>query len=115
MGGTGFMTDDSISEMNPANNQLDMGMIHGDDSPSVMPEILNVFRPDSSCDRYERDRIRRHKLWLDTLIHEYPLPYAQYRIGVYIRFLIKQSMRTISIITSSNSATRFPYVRIGSW
>lgn len=33
-----------------------------------------------------RRMLARHKLWLETLQHEYPSPYAHYRIGVYIRF-----------------------------
>ena len=42
-----------------------------------------------SRDPFEEARRRmlaRHKLWLETLQHEYPGPYAHYRIGVYIRF-----------------------------
>ena len=27
-----------------------------------------------------------HRLWLDSVQHEYPLPYIPYKIGVYIRF-----------------------------
>lgn len=40
-------------------------------------------------DPYEEARRRilaRHKLWLESLQHEYPSPYAHYRIGVYIRY-----------------------------
>lgn len=33
-----------------------------------------------------RRMLARHKLWLESLQHEYPSPYAHYRIGVYIRF-----------------------------
>lgn len=33
-----------------------------------------------------RRMLARHKLWLEILQHEYPSPYAHYRIGVYIRF-----------------------------
>lgn len=42
-----------------------------------------------SKDPWEEARRRmlaRHKLWLESLQHEYPSPYARYRIGVYIRF-----------------------------
>ena len=31
-----------------------------------------------------RRMLARHKLWLESLQHEYPSPYAHYRIGVYI-------------------------------
>ena len=45
----------------------------------------NIFR------RHIRDNPRtkqlaRHKLWLDNIQHEYPMPYVPYRIGVYIRY-----------------------------
>lgn len=33
-----------------------------------------------------RRLLARHKLWLESLQHEYPSPYAHYKIGVYIRF-----------------------------
>lgn len=33
-----------------------------------------------------RRQLARHKLWLESLEHEYPSPYVPYRIGVYIRF-----------------------------
>ncbi len=34
-----------------------------------------------------RRQIRaRHLLWLDSLQHEYPLPYHPYKIGVYVRY-----------------------------
>lgn len=33
-----------------------------------------------------RRMLAHHKLWLESLQHEYPSPYAHYRIGVYIRF-----------------------------
>ena len=48
-------------------------------------ESKNVFR------RYVKDDPRRkmlarHKLWLETIQHEYPMPYVPYKIGVYIRY-----------------------------
>ena len=33
-----------------------------------------------------RRMLARHKLWLESLQHEYPSPYTHYKIGVYIRF-----------------------------
>lgn len=33
-----------------------------------------------------RRMLARHKLWLESLQHECPSPYAHYKIGVYIRF-----------------------------
>lgn len=45
----------------------------------------NIFR------RHIRDNpraklIARHKMWLDSIQHEYPMPYVPYKIGVYIRY-----------------------------
>lgn len=33
-----------------------------------------------------RSEIAQHKLWMDSVQHEYPMPYTPYRIGVYIRY-----------------------------
>lgn len=33
-----------------------------------------------------RTEIAQHKLWMDAIQHEYPMPYTPYRIGVYIRY-----------------------------
>lgn len=45
----------------------------------------NVFRRHIK-ENPEKVRLARHKLWLDSLQHEYPLPFVPYRVGVYIRF-----------------------------
>lgn len=45
----------------------------------------NVFRPEDSSGM-QKDKIRRHKLWLDTIQKEYPLPTVPWKIGVYIRY-----------------------------
>ena len=34
----------------------------------------------------QRRMLAHHKLWLESIQHEYPSPYTHYRIGVYIRF-----------------------------
>lgn len=46
---------------------------------------VSPFARDPS-EEARRRMLARHKLWLDSLQHEYPSPYAHYRIGVYIRF-----------------------------
>ena len=33
-----------------------------------------------------RAEIAQHKLWMDAIQHEYPMPYTPYKIGVYIRY-----------------------------
>ena len=30
--------------------------------------------------------LARHRLWLDSIPYEYPMPYTPYKIGVYIRY-----------------------------
>ena len=30
--------------------------------------------------------LARHRLWMDSILHEYPMPYTPYKIGVYIRY-----------------------------
>ena len=30
--------------------------------------------------------LARHRLWMETIQHEYPMPYQPFKIGVYIRF-----------------------------
>ena len=48
-------------------------------------EYINVLR------RHIRDQPKkalmlRHRLWMESVQHEYPMPYVSYRIGVYIRY-----------------------------
>ena len=48
-------------------------------------EYINILR------RHIRDNPKkalmlRHRLWMDSVRHEYPMPYIPYRIGVYIRY-----------------------------
>lgn len=46
---------------------------------------ISPFARDPKEEAHRR-MLARHKLWLDSLQHEYPSPYAHYRIGVYIRY-----------------------------
>ena len=55
-------------------------------TPGTLSDTVNVFRRESVNERKQRDMISRHKRWLDTIVHECPMPYAEYRIGVYIRY-----------------------------
>ena len=45
----------------------------------------NVFRRSIKEDP-NRIRYARHRLWMESLQHEYPMPYVKYRVGIYIRF-----------------------------
>ncbi len=53
---------------------------YGGTEPMVSP-----FAKDPKEEAHRR-MLAHHKLWLESLQHEYPSPYAHYRIGVYIRF-----------------------------
>ena len=45
----------------------------------------NVFRR-GIIESPKEKLLARHRLWLATIQHEYPMPYIPYKIGVYIRF-----------------------------
>ena len=46
----------------------------------------NVFRRDIVEDDPKKKLIARHKLWMASLQHEYPMPDVPFKIGVYIRY-----------------------------
>lgn len=50
-----------------------------------MPQLDNPLAVDPEVEARRR-RIARHKLWIDSIAHEYPSPYYKYRIGIYIRY-----------------------------
>jgi len=64
----------------PAMNEPEAGQSYVLDMDHV-----NVFRM-SDLPNKQRDLVHRHKLWLDSLVKEYPLPSTPYKIGVYIRY-----------------------------
>ena len=33
-----------------------------------------------------KEALARHRMWLDSIPHEYPMPYTPYKIGAYIRY-----------------------------
>ena len=67
--------------MAPANQTSMWDAIRSDKTTrQVSPFAVNPF------EEARRRLLARHKLWLESLQHEYPSPYAHYRIGVYIRF-----------------------------
>ena len=78
--------DDRFSDIADTAEQMGMEIVRHDESSPAAAEAQNVFRRESPSDRYQRNRLGQHKTWLETLIHEYPMPYTHYRIGVYIRY-----------------------------
>lgn len=72
-----------------ANHDLELEnslSITGSQPVEHITSFSNVFRKENTQEREQRDRVRQHKQWLDEITHEYPMPYTQYRIGVYIRY-----------------------------
>lgn len=49
------------------------------------PDAPNPFRRDPE-EEARRRKLAQHKLWLESIPHECPSPYAHYRIGIYIRY-----------------------------
>lgn len=45
----------------------------------------NIFRR-HIIDDPKRKQLVKHQLWLESIQHEYPMPYIPYNIGVYIRY-----------------------------
>ena len=80
------MADEHLPGIPTPGEQTSLEIVSQNGTVSPVTEGQNVFRRDNPRDQYQRDRIRRHKQWLETLIHEYPMPYSKYRIGVYIRY-----------------------------
>lgn len=70
--------------MIPAEVQQNI-LFAGDIASDPAIESYNVFRKGID-DPQQRELIRKHRSWLDSFKHEYPLPYRHYRIGVYIRY-----------------------------
>ncbi len=49
------------------------------------PTYENVFRR-GIVESPKEKLLAKHRLWLASIQHEYPMPYIPYKIGVYIRF-----------------------------
>ena len=52
---------------------------------SEIKQEPNIFRRHIT-ENPKAKLLARHKLWLDSIQHEYPMPYVPYKIGVYIRY-----------------------------
>ena len=58
------------------------GIIQLDDN---IDNNQNIFRR-HIIDDPRKKQLVKHQLWLESIQHEYPMPYIPYRIGVYIRY-----------------------------
>ena len=59
--------------------------LRSETSPVQEDQYENVFRR-GIIENPKEKMLAKHRLWLATIQHEYPMPYVPYKIGVYIRF-----------------------------
>ena len=59
--------------------------------------------------------LAHHRLWLDSISHEYPMPYTPYKIGVYIRYYNQTRYENYLESISSSIWTTLPCARSGRW
>ena len=53
--------------------------------PVSVQDNTNVLRRHIKEDPMKA-KLAKHRLWMDSIPHEYPIPYTRYKIGVYIRY-----------------------------
>ena len=53
--------------------------------PVSVQDNTNVLRRHIKEDPM-KEKLAKHRLWMDSMPHEYPMPYTRYKIGVYIRY-----------------------------
>lgn len=53
--------------------------------PASMQSNANVLRRHIKEDPM-KEKLAKHRLWMNSIPHEYPMPYTPYKIGVYIRY-----------------------------
>lgn len=53
--------------------------------PASMQSNANVLRRHIKEDPM-KEKLANHRLWMNSMPHEYPMPYTPYKIGVYIRY-----------------------------
>lgn len=53
--------------------------------PASLQSNTNVLRRHIKDDPM-KEKLAKHRFWMNSMPHEYPMPYTPYKIGVYIRF-----------------------------
>ena len=53
--------------------------------PILVDNNTNVLRRHIKDDPM-KEKLEKHRLWMNSMPHEYPMPYTPYKIGVYIRY-----------------------------
>lgn len=89
--GTGLEVLQSGNPLVERKNAQDVEIVRESFEP-----MENVFRRHIKDDP-NKIKIAKHRLWLDSLQREYPMPFVPYRVGVYIRFSIRQNIAMKSI------------------
>lgn len=67
-----------------SNPETGLQMAHPQEPASVQNNT-NVLRRHIKEDPM-KEKLAKHRLWMNSIPHEYPMPYTPYKIGVYIRY-----------------------------
>ena len=67
-----------------SNPETELQAAHPQESAS-MQNNANVLRRHIKEDPM-KEKLAKHRLWMNSMPHEYPMPYMPYKIGVYIRY-----------------------------
>ena len=67
-----------------SNPETELQAAHPQESTS-MQNSTNVLRRHIKEDPM-KEKLAKHRLWMNRMLHEYPMPYTPYKIGVYIRY-----------------------------
>lgn len=67
-----------------SNPETELQAAHPQESTS-MQNSTNVLRRHIKEDPM-KEKLAKHRLWMNSMPHEYPMPYTPYKIGVYIRY-----------------------------
>lgn len=67
-----------------SNPETELQAAHPQESAS-MQSNANVLRRHIKEDPM-KEKLAKHRLWMNSMPHEYPMPYTPYKIGVYIRY-----------------------------
>lgn len=79
------MTAEKESTVPPKNESLDtteIELVNKFQEIARTPQL--VFSADTSSERAKK--IAQHKVWLNTIRHEFPSPATHFKVGVYIRY-----------------------------
>ena len=67
-----------------SNHETELQTAHPQ-GPASIQNSTNVLRRHIKEDPI-KEKLAKHRLWMNSMPHEYPMPYTPYKIGVYIRY-----------------------------